>query len=67
MDFVFPAGSNSSTLPRCLEIEIKYEGSSEEDETFTVALTISTSESVVALGNNATIVTITNAGGKYYN
>ena len=60
MNLVFPAGSNSDTPPMCIDISIIDDPSTvEPDETFTV--TLSTSSSVVSLGNNMTIVTITNA------
>ena len=60
MNLVFPAGSNSDTPPMCIDISIIDDASTvEPDETFTV--TLSTSSSVVSLGNNMTIITITNA------
>ena len=60
MNLVFPASSNSDTPPMCVNISIIDDASTvEPDETFTV--TLSTSSSVVSLGNNMTIITITNA------
>ena len=59
MNLVFPAGSNSDSPPMCVDISIIDDASTvEPDETFTV--TLSTSSSVVSLGNNMTIITITN-------
>ena len=64
MNLVFPAGSNSDTPPMCMDISIIDDPSTvETDETFTV--TLSTSSSVVSLGNDMTVVTITNASSKY--
>ena len=61
MNLVFPAGSNSD---KCIDIRIIHDASTmEADETFTV--TLSTSSSVVELGNNVTTVKITNASSKY--
>ena len=60
MDLVFPAGTSSDV---CLDVIIIDDASTvEPDETFTV--TLSTSSSVVSLGNDMTIVTITNASSK---
>ena len=54
MDLVFTAGT-SSTM-KCLNITINTTRTVEEDETFTVTLT--TSSSVVELGNDVTTVVI---------
>ena len=63
MNLVFPAGSNSDTPPMCINISIIDDASTvEPDETFTV--TLSTSSSVVSLGNDMAVVTITNASSK---
>ena len=63
MNLVFPAGSNSDTPPMCVNISIIDDPSTvEPDETFTV--TLSTSSSVVSLGNDMIVVTITNASSK---
>ena len=63
MNLVFPAGSNSDTPPMCADISIIDDASTvETDETFTV--TLSTLSSVVSLGNDMTVVTITNASSK---
>ena len=64
MNRVFPAGSNSDIPPMCMDISIIDDASTvEPDETFTV--TLFTSSSVVSLGNDMTVVTITNASSKY--
>ena len=65
MDLVFTVGSSSDTPPLCIDIVIIDSTSTvEEDETFNVVLT--TSSSVVTLGNNVTTVTITNATSSKY-
>ena len=56
MDLVFTAGTSNGTM-QCLNITINTTRTVEEDETFTVTLT--TSNSVVELGNNLTTITIT--------
>ena len=57
MNLVFPADSNSDTLPMCINISIIDDASTvEPDETFTV--TLFTSSSVVELGNYVTTVVI---------
>ena len=55
MDFVFTAGTSIGTM-KCLNITINTTRTVEEDETFTVTLT--TSSSVVELGNDVTTVVI---------
>ena len=55
MDLVFTAGASNGTM-QCLNITINTTRTVEEDETFTVSLT--TSSSVVELGNDVTTVII---------
>ena len=56
-DFVFAAGSSNGDR-QCLDILIIDNVSNEKDEYFTVLLNTPDSESVVALGNDVTIITI---------
>ena len=55
MDLVFTAGTSIGTM-QCLSVKINTTRTVEEDETFTVTLT--TSSSVVELGNDVTTVVI---------
>ena len=55
MDLVFTAGTSIGTM-QCLNVTINTTRTVEEDETFTVTLT--TSSSVVELGNDVTTVVI---------
>ena len=56
MDLVFIAGTSNGTI-QCLNVTIFDDSLVESNETFTVTLT--TSNSVVELGNNLTTITIT--------
>ena len=55
MDFVFTAGTTNNTM-QCVDVGITNTRTVEENETFTVILT--TSSSYVLLGNNVTTVNI---------
>ena len=55
MDLVFTAGTSNGIM-QCLSVKINTTHTVEEDETFTVTLT--TSSSVVELGNDMTTVVI---------
>ena len=56
MDLVFTAGTSNGTM-QCIDVTIFDDLLVESNETFTVILT--TSNSVVELGNNLTTITIT--------
>ena len=56
MDLVFTAGTSNGTL-QCINVTIIDDSLVESNETFTVTMT--TSNSVVELGNNLTTITIT--------
>ena len=56
MDLVFTAGTSNGTM-QCINVAIFDDSLVESNETFTVTLT--TSNSVVELGENLTTITIT--------
>ena len=58
-DLVFTAGSSNGAI-QCIDVVIIDSPEVEEDENFTVTLT--TSSSVVTLGNNECLITITDTG-----
>ena len=59
MDLMFTAGTSNGSM-QCVDVVITDSAVAEEDETFTVTLT--TSSSAVVLGNNKITITILDIG-----